>query len=80
MQRLICSVLDIAEKARLTSLALPLLGCGAAGWLMPLVAKATIKLLLTENSMVTSTVKVGVFELQHQLDHFGIYLYLHNGN
>lgn len=69
MKRLICSVLDIAGKARLTSIAMPLLGCGVAGWLIPLVAKATIKQLLAESNVITSTLKVGVFELQHQVDH-----------
>ena len=48
---------------------MPLLGCGVAGWLIPLVAEATIKQLLAESNVITSTLKVGVFELQHELDH-----------
>ena len=60
MKRMLCSVLDTAGKARLTSLAMPLLGCGVAGWLIPLVAKATVEQVLKESSVVASTLKVGL--------------------
>lgn len=63
MQRMIRSVLDVAKKAGVTSVALPLLGCGVAGWQIPLVAKATIKevLNMAKNGSITGTVKVSVF-------------------
>ena len=63
MQRTICSVLDVAKKAGVTSLAMPLLGCGVAGLQIPLVAEATIKevLNMAKNGSTTGTVKVSVF-------------------
>lgn len=63
MQRMICSVLDVARKAGVTSLAMPLLGCGVAGWRIPLVAKAAIKevLNMAKDGSITGTVKVSVF-------------------
>ena len=71
MQRMIRSVLATAIRAGVTSLAMPLLGCGVARWLMPLVAKATIQevLKLAEDTSVTTTVKVSVLELHHQILH-----------
>lgn len=63
MQRMIGSVLAVAEKAGVTSLAMPLLGCGLAAWPIPLAAKAIIQevLNMAETGSVITTVKVRIY-------------------
>lgn len=63
MQRMISSVLAVAEKAGFTSLAMPLLGCGLAGWPIPLAAKAIIQevLNMAETGSIIATVQVRIY-------------------
>ena len=63
MRRMVWSVLDVAAQARVTSVALPLLGAGIAGWPIAVAAKAHIEevLEMAEQDLAGSSLKVGLY-------------------
>ena len=69
MHAMIHSVLALATKARVTSLALPLLGAGQAKWPTQLAARAHVTAVLAAaaTNLIGSTLKVRVPGLQYQI-------------